>query len=188
MEPKRQREIALGVVVVALLATAIWRMQAGSSAGAQAAPTAAAAPQTATQRPAAPSGNGATIELDLAALEAKRPLPQPSTRDPFRFKPLPPPPPPPSAKTAPVITASAEPPGPPPPPRITLKFIGVMSAESNREVGRVAVLSDTRGGVFYGREGEIIEGQYRILKIGVESLEIAYLDGRGRQTIRQTGQ
>ena len=36
-----------------------------------------------------------------------------------------------------------------------------------------------RDGVFYGREGEIIEGQYRILKIGVESLDIAYLDGRG---------
>ena len=52
---------------------------------------------------------------------------------------------------------------------------------------RVAILSDARG-VYYGREGEVIEGRYRIVKIGVESIELTYLDGRGRQTIRQTGQ
>ena len=51
----------------------------------------------------------------------------------------------------------------------------------------MAVLSDARG-VYYGREGDIIEGRYRIVKIGVESIELEYLDGRGRQTIRQTGQ
>ena len=49
-----------------------------------------------------------------------------------------------------------------------------------------AVLSDGRN-VFQGREGDIIEGRYRILRIGVESLEMAYLDGRGRLTIRLTG-
>jgi len=49
------------------------------------------------------------------------------------------------------------------------------------------VLSDARG-VYYGHEGEIVEGRYRILRIGVESIDLAYVDGRGRQTIRQTGQ
>jgi hypothetical protein len=29
---------------------------------------------------------------------------------------------------------------------------------------------------------------YQILKIGAESIELAYADGRGRQTIRMTGQ
>ena len=53
--------------------------------------------------------------------------------------------------------------------------------------GPVAVLSDNRG-VYYGREGDAIEGRYRILRIGVESVDLAYLDGRGRQTIRFTGQ
>ena len=43
---------------------------------------------------------------------------------------------------------------------------------------------DARGGV----EGEIILGRYQILKIGNESIEMAYPDGRGRQTIRLTGQ
>ena len=190
MEPKRQREVALGIVVVALLAMAVWRLQSGSSAGApQASATAAATPSagspTAAQRAAIQ--RSAAPELDLAALAAQRPEPEPSTRNPFRFKPLPPPPAPPPSQL-PAAMLPKEPAGPPPPPRITLKFIGVMSSDADRQSGRVAVLSDTRGGVFYGREGETIEGQYRILKIGVESLEIAYLDGRGRQTIRQTGQ
>ena len=68
------------------------------------------------------------------------------------------------------------------------------SAEVHRRHGgseepgkRIAILSDARG-TYYGREGEVVEGRYRIVKIGVESIELAYLDGRGRQTIRQTGQ
>ena len=53
---------------------------------------------------------------------------------------------------------------------------------------KIAVLSDGNGPPQHGKEGEIVLGRYRILKIGVESIEIAYADGRGRQTIRQTGQ
>jgi hypothetical protein len=34
----------------------------------------------------------------------------------------------------------------------------------------------------------VIEGRYKILRIGVESLDIAYLDGTGRRTIRLSGQ
>jgi hypothetical protein len=56
------------------------------------------------------------------------------------------------------------------------------------QAGRVAVLSDGRGNVFNGREGDIIEGRYRLLKIGAESVELAYADGRGRQVIRLSGQ
>lgn len=39
-----------------------------------------------------------------------------------------------------------------------------------------------------GREGDIIEGRYRVLKVGLDTLEIAYADGRGRQTLRLSGQ
>jgi hypothetical protein len=53
---------------------------------------------------------------------------------------------------------------------------------------RVATFTDTRGNTFYGREGDIIEGRYRVLRIGANSVELAYLDGRGRQTIQLTGQ
>ena len=52
---------------------------------------------------------------------------------------------------------------------------------------KIAILSDGRNAPFYGKEGAIIEGRYRILKIGVELVDLAYTDGRGRQTIRLTG-
>lgn len=70
-----------------------------------------------------------------------------------------------------------------PPPPITLKFIGTIEAPG---VGKIAALSDGKF-VYHGREGEVIEGRYRIVKIGVESIVMEYVDGRGRQTIRLTG-
>ena len=66
-----------------------------------------------------------------------------------------------------------------------MKFIGIVEAPTHGQ--KIAILSDGRNAPFYGKEGDIIEGRYRILKIGVESIEMAYLDGRGRQTIRLTG-
>jgi hypothetical protein len=70
------------------------------------------------------------------------------------------------------------------PPPIPLRFIGIVEASARGT--KVAVLSDGRD-VFYGREGDAIDGRYRIVRIGVESIELEYLDGRGRQTIRLTG-
>jgi hypothetical protein len=68
-------------------------------------------------------------------------------------------------------------------PPIPYKFIGLAEGQGKR----IAVLSDGRGGPVYGREGDIIEGRYRILRIGVESIEMEHIDGRGRQTIRLSG-
>jgi hypothetical protein len=64
--------------------------------------------------------------------------------------------------------------------------IGLLNAPA--QAGRVAILSDGRGNVLTGREGDIIEGRYRLLKIGADSVEMTYTDGRGRQVIRLTGQ
>ena len=58
--------------------------------------------------------------------------------------------------------------------------------EASGQAEKIAILTDGRG-VFHGREGDIIEGRYRIVRIGVESIEMAHLDGRGRQTIRLSG-
>ena len=80
---------------------------------------------------------------------------------------------------APVVAA-----GPVGPVPITMKFIGVV--EESVAALRIAVLSDTRG-VYEGREGDVIEGRYRIVRIGEESIEMSYVDGRGRQTIRLSG-
>ena len=170
MEPKRQREIGLAAIAVTILAVAGYRVRSMSpvpEASAHAPSTSAAAP-----RPQPGTQKGPMVEVDLAALSAPRPKSVDVIRNPFRFKPKPAPPQP------------AGPAAPVPPPRIPLKFIGLMESE---KAGQVAVLSDGRG-VYYGREEEIIEGRYRILKIGVESIDLAYLDGRDRQTVRLTGQ
>lgn len=82
--------------------------------------------------------------------------------------------------------APPPPTGPPPLPPIPLRFIGYL--ESSDGAPRTGVLSDGRGAVFNGREGDIIEGRYRVLRIGVDSADLAYVDGRGRQTIRLSGQ
>jgi hypothetical protein len=188
MDPKRQREIALGTTAVLLVAIAVWAMQGSSAPN----PGATSARGTVSTAQAGPKIS--VTEVDLKALEVERPEPEEGTRNPFRFKPKPaPPPPPPSAavirqqEQAAAAAQAAQPVGPPPPPRIPLKYIGDMKDPKNAGK-RIAILSDTRGAVSYGREGEVIEGRYQILRIGVESIELAYLDGRGRQTIRQTGQ
>jgi hypothetical protein len=186
MDRKRQRELALGGTAVLLIVVAAWSMQRATSS-----PVGAAGAST-PRASNAPQPKIAITEVDLKALEAERPEPEDGTRNPFRFKPKPAPPPPSAAiikkqqQAAEAAQAAAPPPGPPPPPRIPLKYIGDMSDPKNAGK-RIAILSDARG-TYYGRENEVIEGRYRIVRIGVESIELAYLDGRGRQTIRQTGQ
>jgi len=113
------------------------------------------------------------------------PPPPPVVKPQARVAPPPPPPPPPPVVTRPPeIAVPVGPPPPPPLPPIALKFIGIV--EGTTQTAKIAVLSDGRN-VFHGREGDIIEGRYRIQRIGAESIEMAYLDGRGRQTIRLTG-
>jgi hypothetical protein len=130
-------------------------------------------------------------DLDVRLEELKRPQigTEASDRNPFRFyvKPPPPSPPPPAPGSRGSAEAPPPPPqdtGPPPPPPIPLKYIGFMDVP---KVGKVAAFSDCRM-TMRGREGEVIAGQYRLVRIGVESVVMEYVDGRGRTTIRMSGQ
>jgi hypothetical protein len=128
------------------------------------------------------------LEVHLGALKDRSPEAQTNERNPFRFyvKPPPPPPPPPKDFKPPPPPASTVPVGPPPPPPITLKYIGLL--EGVQGLGKVAVFSDCRT-TMRAREGEIIAGQYRLVRIGNESVVMEYADGRGSQTtIRMSGQ
>lgn len=173
---------ALAVVLLFVLYRAWPHTAAAPSASSNEGRAANPAAARGAQRPiAAP-------DVHLDALNAERTAPAPTTRNLFRFKPKAPAPPP--ASTNPAGRAPggpAVPAGPPPPPTlppIPLKFIGIVDLPGQ---GKVAVLRDPAGHVDYGGEGTIIEGRYRVVRIGVESIELAYLDGRGRQTIRLTG-
>jgi hypothetical protein len=128
------------------------------------------------------------LEVRLKSLNEPRPDAQSSERNPFRFYVKPPPPPPPQPKVEPAPVGPPPgpviPPGPPPPPPISLKYIGLLDVGAG---GKVAVFSDCRS-TMRGKEGDVIAGQYRLVKIGNESVVMEYVDGRGQQTIRQSGQ
>ena len=185
MATDRRKSLLLVALFAVLAAVAYWQLVMTSPA---------AAPSSNQSRPAAAptrtgrnGGAGAITapEVHLDALNAEQPKPADAGRNLFRFKPKAPPPPPQSQRPTP--TPDSGPPPPPPPvpvPSIALKFIGTINSQGKT----LAILSDGQGPPFYAQEGGTIAGRYRILRIGVESVEIAYLDGRGRQTIRVGGQ
>jgi hypothetical protein len=177
-----RRNLIVLVALVAVLAGMIYRLLPSTAST-----VAPATPEGGTRSASAVvSSQTKAPDVHLDALEAERPKPSDGDRNLFRFKPRPVPPPR-VAVVAPPPVAPSVPSGPPPPPAappIALKFIGIVEAPERSL--KVAVLSDSFG-VYYGREGETVLGQYKIIRIGAESLEISYLDGRGRQTIRLSG-
>lgn len=177
----RPQWILLAGLVVAL-AVILWARQGhdGPPAGPEGLTSNVRAPGTGAARQPAEE-----LDVRLDALEAQRAEPTEGGRNPFRFE----------ARRAPrnagsgtpagepVYKPPATPAGPPPPAPIPLKFIGIVEAEA---VGRVAALSDGRN-VFHGRPGDIIEGRYRIVRIGTESIVLEYVDTGVQQTIRLSG-
>jgi hypothetical protein len=126
------------------------------------------------------------VDVQLERLGAREETFTPPRRDPFRFRARLAPPPPPPVTRPTVRTVPAGPPPPPPVPPIPLKFIGLAVLP---EGTRVAVLSDgTARGTLYGRQGDVIDGRYRLLRVENDSIEMAYLDGSGRRRIPKTGQ
>lgn len=177
--------VALAVLLVATAARAVRQWWPGAEVG-----EAAGAATRAGAAIALPAIDAVRLE----ALEASRPALAEGSRNPFRFRPPTAPPrptpPPPIAPPGGEAGSAAGPgrgglPAGAGAPPIALKFIGIVDAPT--QGGKVAVLSDGRS-VFQGHEGDAIDGRFQIVRIGVESVEMSYLDGRGRQTIRLTGQ
>jgi hypothetical protein len=156
-------------------------------------PTAQQPTRGRTGIPAGEPADQSLIDVNLEALQRERGEPAGPGRNPFQFQAKPAPvvalPPPvtrPSNQSAAVPIGPPRPLGPPPPPPIPLKFLGAVGKLENGQIKQIALLSDGRG-IIYGQEGQTVAGQYVILKIGVESIEMAYSDGRGRQTIPMSG-
>ncbi len=127
-------------------------------------------------------------DVHLAALSAEHPKPDSTDRNLFRFKERPLPVPPPRRMTPPVVAPTSPGQGGTPTPTvppIRVKFIGYIETASGQ---KIALLSDGIGQPEHVVEGGTALGQYRIWRIGVESIDISYLDGRGRQAIRLNGQ
>lgn len=185
MPAERQRQLLIGLGLLLVL-VAVWQYLG-------AAPAATPQAVVAARRAAAAEVPPRPVDVTLDALQGGRLGPDDGGRNPFVFgvrqaavfddgarrevtrRPAMP-------ETAPVLL----PPGPPPLPPIPFKFIGLV--EGTTGTTRIAVLSDSKGLVVHGSEGTIIDGRFRILSIGTDSIDIAYADGRGRQTLRLSGQ
>ena len=74
-------------------------------------------------------------------------------------------------------------PAPPPIPPVPLKFMGTVEKPGLT----LAALTDCKGFSYAAREGELIDGRYRLVKIQVESVILEYSNGTGRTTVRKSG-
>lgn len=174
---------ALGVAVMALLAYMMWPNQ---SATIPAAPSNAAGARSAqAAEPATVDPNDLRVRLD--ALKAVQPQPGAAERNPFLFQATKPTSGPQPLSEGVPRAATPVPTGPPPPsgpPPIPLKFMGTV------EQGpiKLAALTDCKGATFAAREGEDVDGRYRLVRIGVESIVMEYINGTGRTTILVSGE
>jgi hypothetical protein len=180
MRAERRKQVLLFALLVAL-AVVVYRADW----------TPPAPPGAAADRPgrAVRGGDGAVVsaeEVRLDALNADRPTPKGNGRNLFRFgQPVravqapqaPAPPPLPSASFGRAPAAAVE--------RFPLRFIGLV--ESGDGSSRTAVLADDYG-VYRGREGEVVAGRYRVVAVGIESVELLDLSGGRRETLRFTQQ
>lgn len=171
----RQLLLAAVVIVLGAVIYAGWPRPA--------APIATASNRRGGAQTAQAGESASAPDVHLEALKAERPKPDGANRNLFRFRTAPAPP----KGSAPPVEPTAPPKPIAPPasgvPPIPLKFIGVMTMPDGK---KQAILRDDRG-VYYGPEGAEIDGRYKILRIGEESIEMAYLDGKGRQTLRLSG-
>lgn len=180
MAPERRNLIVLSVLAI-VLAVVAFRLARGTAGPTPASSNVRGVARTASGKPAVDAP-----DVRLEALSEQKPKPSDVERNLFRFKPRAAPAPPPVKAPPPTAIQTGPPPAPTVPP-IALKFVAVWEVPGKNV--KLAVLSDGRGGApIYGGEGDTVEGRYKILRIGAESIEMAYLDGRGRQTIRLTGQ
>lgn len=177
--PRTSLLVLLGLVLAVFLFSQIF--PGGSGRPAVSTPARPGTPQQQAEQI-----DPAELDVKIESLTQAPAGPAGGDRNPFRFQPKAPPPLPPMAPQAqrPVIPNPAPPaPEGPPPIGSVIKFIGII--DTGRE--KIGAFSDCRY-TFSGREGEVIEGRFRVVRIGVESAVLEYTDGRGRTTLPLNGQ
>jgi hypothetical protein len=193
--PERRRAVGLLVVLLAVLAWLVWPR---STRPPEPAPSTAGAPATANDPrdpfvragladATAPAAAATPTEpstrlpdaVRLAALDLST-APPDVGRNLFRFGTRPAPPPPPRP-TQSVSTAPASPPRPTGPPPVPLSLKGLATLPGDV---RVATLRQSETGtVFQAVEGQVVDGRYLVVRIGLQSAVVAYVDGSGQRTI-----
>ena len=177
--PERRRQLTRLAVLVVLLVGVVWfwRAPAGSPPPTSN-PVAAATPQGALPVPE---------DVRLDSLEAVSTLTD-AGRNPFVFgarQAVPESSPGTSFLTTPQPWSPPIDPGPPVsqgPPPIDLRLTGLSVVEAG---GRtlVTLKNPATNGLYQAFEGDIVDGRYRVVKVGVQSVVVSYLDGSGIRTL-----
>jgi len=170
--PERRRQmISLGVLG-ALLAGLVWYQFLRPTA------VPVSASKLPVRQPAAVDPVVLPEALKLAALE-ETPDGSDAGRNPFSFgiRPAPPAPPMPVLPPAPTPLPVA-PPVPQGPPPIAIRLTGMLV---DPRTGRtmVTLRDPATGTLFQAFEGDVVDGRYRVLQIGLESVTVSYVDGSG---------
>ena len=166
MVKERRRWIVPGLAVAAA-ASVGWALLRDTAASVAPSASAAEAPRgTAKREPELP-------RIDLARLDRPRPASGIGRRDLFDFATPPPTPPPPMSSARPVVVEETPPPvtvpTPPPLPPLNIKYIGAFEGKKGL---KVAVLMTDRKEVLTGQAGEVVANRYRIVRIGLESVDV----------------
>jgi hypothetical protein len=176
--PARRRQLGLLALMVVVTGGVFWYQYGRIPAAAPVPTSNAQAGGPEAPRPAGPPPLPEPVALGRLTPEHDPPV---AGRNLFRFgvRPVPPP----SVSQRPTGIA---PPPPPPvptgPPAIPLKLVGLL--EWPGAGGTRATLKDpASGALFQAFEGEIVDGRYRLVKVGVQSVVLAYLDGSGQRTV-----
>lgn len=182
---KQTKQIVMLVALLGVLGVVV-KYELSSPAPTAAGP-AAASNVTRGATPAASAIQVADVNLDhLKAGADSFAAPQ---RDPFRYRPKPAPPPPVRQPPPVVVNRPPERPAAPvtPAPRpIPLKYLGYITLPGGT---LVAYLHDgSTHPPLSGKQGDVIEGQYRLLRVDANFVEMSYLDGTGSRRINKTGQ
>jgi hypothetical protein len=123
--------------------------------------------------PPRPSPGEPLARIDLRRLQARGPVAALGQRDIFDFGPAPqtppPPPPPKVADASPAVPVTPPPPTPVPLAPINVKYIGTLESKTGLKVA--VFLTDDKE-VLTGQTGEVIANRYRIVKIGLESVDL----------------
>jgi len=153
-----------GIVVLAggALLAAAWLLWPGKAAPPPARSGAPAKRGRAT-------GSGELPRIDLARLDglAGREKVEPPKRDPGDFYRPPAPPAPPPVEPAPVVVST--PAGPPPAPAVNMTYLGTLESKAGLHV---AVFLTDKKTVVTAREGEVAGSRIRVVKIGLESVDV----------------
>lgn len=179
--PERQRQLArLGVLLV-ILAGALWYALA---------PTGSRAPSSNPTGERAANAEGQLPVPEALKLDTLRQAGElaEAGRNPFVFGQRNEPSfpgssfvtvPQPQVPSEPVPAGPPVPQGPPPIP-LRLTGLAVVEAGGRTLVTLKDLSTDT---LYHAYEGDVVDGRYRVVKVGIQSVVVSYLDGTGIRTL-----